>query len=192
MVHPRRRAPAPRPQCKLRRTEPGQHDHTVSIYIFRTDFPEPKVLLHYHAKMQAYAQFGGHVELDETPWQAALHELREETGYAIEQLKLLQPAERLTHVAGATVHPHPAMRVTMAVPGTAQHYHTDTVYVLTASQPPKDAPHEGESTDIRLYSEAELDAAKDEIETVTYDIARHAFGEILPRWQLVPAANFKL
>ena len=26
-------------------TEPGQHDHTASAYIFRTDFSEPKVML---------------------------------------------------------------------------------------------------------------------------------------------------
>lgn len=51
---------------------------------------------------------------------------------------------------------------------------------------------EGESTDIRLYTEKELIAAKDEIESITYDIARHIFSEILPYWQPTPATDFKL
>jgi len=58
-------------------TQPGQHDHTASAYIVRTDFDEPKIMLHLHRKIGKYLQFGGHVELHETPWQAVVHELRE-------------------------------------------------------------------------------------------------------------------
>ncbi len=48
-------------------TQPGQHDHTASAYIFRVDFDEPKLVLHLHRKINKYLQFGGHIELHETP-----------------------------------------------------------------------------------------------------------------------------
>jgi 8-oxo-dGTP pyrophosphatase MutT (NUDIX family) len=75
--------------------KPGQHDHTASTFLFRTDFSEPKVMLHFHQKLGSYMQFGGHVELNETPWQTVIHELREESGYDIDQLQILQPKQRL-------------------------------------------------------------------------------------------------
>lgn len=173
-------------------TAPGQHDQTVSLYLFRTDFPEPKVMLHFHRKMNSVAQFGGHVELHETPWQTAAHELEEETGYMLPKMQLLQPPLTRPPVKGAVLHPYPAMHVTMAVPGRGEHFHTDTTYVFVTSQPPQKAPGEGESTDIRLYTEEELAAAKSEVESVTYDVAQHIFGEILPHWRAVPATDFKL
>ena len=61
-------------------TQPGQHDHTASAYIIRTDLDTPRIMLHLHRKIGKYLQFGGHVELNETPWQAVVHELREESG----------------------------------------------------------------------------------------------------------------
>src|SRR3954465_16018556 len=89
-------------------TEPGQHDHTVSAYIFRTDFSEPKVMLHLHKKHGTYMQFGGHIELNENPWQAITHELREEAGYELDELFILQPHQRLMHLSrGAIAHLQP-------------------------------------------------------------------------------------
>lgn len=76
-------------------TEPGQHDHTASGFIVRTDTPEPTLILHRHKKTGKYMQFGGHIELDETPWQAVRHELMEESGYDLSDLQILQPMQRL-------------------------------------------------------------------------------------------------
>jgi 8-oxo-dGTP pyrophosphatase MutT (NUDIX family) len=170
-------------------TQPGQHDHTVSIYLFRTDFSQPKLMLHFHAKMQAYAQFGGHVELHENPWHAAIHELREEAGYDMEQLAVLQPAQRLKSIQGATVHPQPVAHATMEYPSFGGHRHTDSVYVFTTDQLPRHAPEDGESTDIRLFTQEEIahDAATDPI---TRDIALYAFDEILGSWQPTPPSEF--
>lgn len=55
-------------------TQAGQHDHTVTLYIIRIDTTEPKAWLHKHKKMKVLLPVGGHIELSETPWQAAAHE----------------------------------------------------------------------------------------------------------------------
>ena len=171
-------------------TEPGQHDHTISIYLIRIDFDEPKVLLHFHHKMKAFAQFGGHIELDETPWQAAIHELKEESGYSIDQLQLLQPAKRLQAIAWATVHPVPVAHATMGYPSYGGHFHTDTVYAFTANKEPENTPEDGESTDLRLFNRDEI-ASSAEIDTITRDISLYILDEIIKDWQPIPAIDFK-
>src|SRR3954466_7704978 len=57
--------------------EPGQHDFTTSAFIVRTDRSEPQAVLHEHRKIGKLLQFGGHIELTESPWQALLREVRE-------------------------------------------------------------------------------------------------------------------
>lgn len=76
-------------------TNPGEHDLTASAFIVRDDFEEPRLLLHMHKKLHILLQPGGHVELNENPWQAIEHELREETGYTFDELEVLQPKDRL-------------------------------------------------------------------------------------------------
>jgi ADP-ribose pyrophosphatase YjhB (NUDIX family) len=170
-------------------TEPGQHDHTVSIYLLRTDFDEPKMMLHFHKKVKAYAQFGGHIELNETPWQSVAHELREETGYNIEQLQLLQPAERMSHITGAILHPQPVAHATMGYPSNGGHFHTDSVYAFTTGSTPLHKPQKGESTDIQLFTRSEI-ANHPNIDPITCDIALYIFDKILPLWQPVSPKNF--
>jgi len=171
-------------------TEPGQHDHTVSIYIIRTDTKKPQIMLHFHRKAHIYAQFGGHVELDETPWQSAVHELREESGYDLDQLRLLQPERRMAQVTGAVVHPVPAVHATMAYLNDSQHFHTDSAYVVVANEAPRHKPTAGESTDIRLFDRDEL-VISTEMDTVTRDIALYALDECLPNWVRVSTKEFK-
>jgi 8-oxo-dGTP pyrophosphatase MutT (NUDIX family) len=170
-------------------TLPGQHDHTISIYIIRTDFSEPKIMLHLHRKAHIYAQFGGHIELNETPWQSAVHELREESGYDLDQLHILQPTKRLTHVSDAVVHPVPAVHATMGYMNDDKHFHTDSAYVALGDQEPHHNPAEGESSDIRLFTRNEL-ASSPEIDGVTRDIALYALDECLPNWIKVLATEF--
>lgn len=173
-------------------TEHGQHDHTVSIYLFRTDFDEPKVMLHTHLKMKVLAQFGGHIELTETPWQAAIHELKEETGYAMEDVSILQPVDRLESVDGAIVHPSPVVNVTMGSFGSVTHFHTDTTYAFIANGPAIESPQEGESTEMRLLTRGELiELGNENIDKVTYDIALYIFDKILPTWKKVDSLRFK-
>lgn len=51
-----------------------------TVYIFKED----KVLLHLHQKFQKYLPPGGHLEKDETPEEAAIREVYEETGLTID------------------------------------------------------------------------------------------------------------
>jgi 8-oxo-dGTP pyrophosphatase MutT (NUDIX family) len=171
-------------------TEPGQHDHTISIYLVRTDFDEPKVMFHFHRKVRFYAQFGGHIELNETPWDAAKHELREETGYDIDQLKLLQPAQRPKKIEGAVIHPNPVVQATMGYPVNQGHFHTDVTYAFVTNEQPAHTPAEGESTDIVCLSRSEITEFK-QMDGITRDTALYVLDEILPTWQLVAPTEFE-
>lgn len=53
---------------------------TATVYIVNDD----KVLLIYHRKLQKWLPPGGHMDLNETPPEAARREVREETGLEIE------------------------------------------------------------------------------------------------------------
>jgi 8-oxo-dGTP pyrophosphatase MutT (NUDIX family) len=170
-------------------TEPGQHDHTVSIYLVRTDFNEPKIMLHFHSKMKMYAQFGGHIELNENPWKAAVHELREEAGYDIDDLMLLQPKQRLRSISGAVVHPQPVVHATMGFPTDDRHFHTDSMYAVIADKPPTHLPEDGESTDIQLYTRDEI-AHLESIDHITRDVALYIIDECLSTWEHIPATSF--
>ncbi|HJP81677.1 MAG TPA: NUDIX domain-containing protein [Candidatus Saccharimonadales bacterium] len=176
-------------------TEPGQHDHTASVYLFRTDFDEPKVVLHRHKKFNKYLQFGGHVELHETPWQAIIHELREESGYDINQIRILQPETRMTKISNSILHPQPVVHSTHPIgPPVAdfEHFHTDIAYAATTDRDPIHQPEEGESTSIQLFTRDELIALPDEqIIKNAREIMLHIFDHILPTWQPVEADTFE-
>jgi 8-oxo-dGTP pyrophosphatase MutT (NUDIX family) len=166
-------------------TQPGQHDHTASAFIFRTDFDQPKIILHLHKKLGAYMQFGGHIELHENPWQAIVHELREESGYDIDQLQILQPKVRLTNLSdNAIIHPQSVSHTTH--PLGNDHFHTDSAYAMTTGKSPRHQPDEGESTDSILLNRDELvSLPADQIIENVREIALYIFDEILPHWQPV-------
>jgi 8-oxo-dGTP pyrophosphatase MutT (NUDIX family) len=173
-------------------TLPGQHDHTASAYVFRTDFNEPKVLLHMHKKLGKYMQFGGHVELDETPWQAVTHELREESGYDMSQVLVLQPRTRIQSFTDAVIHPQPVSHSTHPFGQGIDHFHTDIAYAVIVTQAPQQPPAAGESTKTRLFTRDELVALpSNEIPENVRKIALFVFDECLKNWQPVPTSQFK-
>jgi len=137
-------------------TQPGQHDHTVTAYIVRTDSTEPKILLHMHKKLGRLLTIGGHIELDETPWQAIAHELQEESGYSLNELLVLQPKERLARLSGVVMHPYPVVMNTHNV--APSHDHSDTGYAFVATANPAGQINKGESTDLRWLTRSELEA----------------------------------
>jgi 8-oxo-dGTP diphosphatase len=55
-------------------------DFTTSVFVVH----EGKVLLHKHKSLGLWLQPGGHIELNEDPTQAALREVREESGLIVE------------------------------------------------------------------------------------------------------------
>jgi 8-oxo-dGTP diphosphatase len=176
-------------------TEPGQHDHTASAYIIRYDKSDnstPKLLVHMHKKFNRLLQPGGHVELNETPWEAIAHELVEETGYEFSQLRVMQPGvTRVTHLTNShtKLHPYPLCHNTHQV--TKDHSHTDTVYLFEAENLPRNAVGEGESQDLRWLTEEELSSSS-EVTSGTRDIGLVAFSIIKHThdWISLPTSHF--
>lgn len=142
-------------------TGPGQHDITASAYIIRLDGPEPRLMLHMHKKLHVLLQFGGHVELNETPWQAVTHEVGEESGYDMHQLTLLQPKLRIRNLSGTELHPQPVYIQTHKFPGL-DHYHTDIGYVFTTYQEPRFAVEGEESREFVFLTLKELRESSDD------------------------------
>ena len=137
-----------------------------------------------------WLQYGGHIELDENPWQAIEHELLEESGYTLSQLKLLQPKDRIDGVFEESIfHPQPVYINTHAIDThnmDAKHYHTDIGYVFVADSEPTQKIGEGESAEIILVTRAELDKIdKKEIWPTTLEICRFIFDTCLPKWDWV-------
>lgn len=171
---------------------PGQHDQTVSFFIIRTEFDEPKLMYHIHRKTGRLSMFGGHVELDETPWQTLLHELTEESGYSPEQVEILQPALRLPKCTGVVVHPLPLFVHTGLFPVEEKHYHTDMMYGLTTAEEPHATPLEGESTDIRLFNLRELrEIPEEEIFEAWREIGIYILTQVSQAWEPVPLKEFE-
>lgn len=59
----------------------GEIDMTVGVFVVHQ--PTRTVLLRYHDKYDMWLVPGGHIELDETPEEAALREVKEEVGLDI-------------------------------------------------------------------------------------------------------------
>jgi ADP-ribose pyrophosphatase YjhB (NUDIX family) len=55
---------------------------TASCYIFFNN----KILFHKHKKLKIYLPIGGHIEINETPKEAVLREVKEECGLEVEIL----------------------------------------------------------------------------------------------------------
>ena len=170
-------------------TEKNQHDLTVTAYIIRTDTPEPKALVHMHKKLSRLLPIGGHVELLETPWQAIGHELEEESGYILDQLKIVQPVSRITHLSAVNQHPYLLSMNTHTISET--HLHTDIEYGFVTDQDPRSALADGESVDLRWLTRAELVALDESvIYENTKEIYLFFFDEVLAHWDTVDTGEF--
>lgn len=138
-------------------TSPNQHDMTVSAYIVLRKNNEWKCLVHWHKKIEALMQIGGHIELDETPWQAVAHELEEESGYTLNELSVLQYTADLVHDSGNISHPTPFLMNTHNAGN--EHYHSDLCYGFVAKNHPSRDTAAGESDDLRWLTLAQLEDA---------------------------------
>lgn len=127
--------------------QPNQHDMTVSAYIVRQIDNVWHCMVHYHKKIDVYMQIGGHIELDETPWQAMAHELEEESGFTLDELSVLQPTIGRVRDVDNINHPVPFTMNTHNVGN--DHYHSDLCYGFVAENLPENQTAEGEST---MYS----------------------------------------
>ena len=173
-------------------TAPGQHDLTVSLFLVRTDGPEPVVLLHHHRSLGVWMQTGGHVELTETTWQAVAHELREETGYELDQVAVLQPALRLGPLPDNDVHPQPICLRTVPVARGVEHehWHIDLGFALVTAEAPRLAVSPGESTELAWLTRRQLlDLPAGETYEDVRQIHLYILDRLLDAWPAVPAAE---
>lgn len=171
-------------------TGPGEHDQTASAFIVRIDGDEPRLLLHRHKKLGVFIQFGGHVEVNENPWQALAHEVREESGYELGQLTLLQPPHVPRSLTGVVLHPTPAALMTHDF--SESHNHTDHQFAFTTLQTPAHPVAEGESEEIREFTRAELLDPKASIPENVREMSIFILDTCLKWWEPVDPLEFKL
>ena len=171
-------------------TDHNQHDFTVTAYIIRVDTPEPVALLHMHKKLGVLLPVGGHIELDETPWQAVAHELTEESGYRIDELQVLQPNSRIKRMSNVVQHPYPLSMNTHDI--TINHFHTDIEYGLVANFAPSLDVAADESTDLRWLTQTELhELSSKDIFDNTREVYDFMFNEALDNWERVDADVYR-
>jgi 8-oxo-dGTP pyrophosphatase MutT (NUDIX family) len=128
-------------------SEPGQHDVVVCAYIVRVEKNQPpRALLHRHKRLNKLLQPGSHVEVTENPWQAIIHEIREETGYDIHQLKILQsvPGIEPAPDSDAIYLPVPVAMDEHRY-GDKDHFHDALAYAFMTTELPNGEPDEDES-----------------------------------------------
>ncbi|MCL1922964.1 MAG: NUDIX domain-containing protein [Propionibacteriaceae bacterium] len=140
----------------------------------------PRLLLHRHKTLGVVMQAGGHVELTETPWEAITHEILEETGYEMSQLKVLQPPLRMDLTGG--VHPQP-LSVRSFRFGDEDHFHIDLSYVFVTDQEPLHSVGEDESEELMWVTRDEL-ASIDTYEDVRA-VGYYVFDHLLGEWEAV-------
>jgi ADP-ribose pyrophosphatase YjhB (NUDIX family) len=143
----------------------GQSDATPTRDFTATTFVvhEDRTLLLHHRKLSMWLPPGGHIDPHELPDQAALREVREETGLEVE---LLPQGYRLGHVQ---VLPQPYCILLEDIsPG---HQHIDLIYFARVSGGSL-APAEREARAARWYSWEEL--AEPEIAEDIRELGRRA------------------
>ena len=170
-------------------TLPDQHDMTVSGYILRLVEGEWRCLVHYHKKMDVLMQIGGHIELNETPWQAIMHELAEETGYQLSELSVLQFMATTLTSPNNIAHPVPFSMNTHSVGN--EHFHSDICFGFIAESEPKASVAEGETNDLRWLSLADLRTGAQKSEILSDVAAAYEYVvNHIAQFVIVPAKEF--
>ena len=123
---------------------------TASAVIVKGD----KVLLVYHKKLNVWLYPGGHIEENETPDQAVVREVLEETGLPVEIIgeKDISLADVVADVSVL----HQPYAILCELVG--DHYHNDIVYLCKITDDNAQMKHDtNESDDIRYFALKELD-----------------------------------
>lgn len=145
-------------------------------------FDGPQVLLVHHNATGKWVFPGGHVDEGETPAEAALREVREETGL----IAVIRP-QILVDIPGQRWHPSPWVTAEIAAPAKPQrpgkpaepaHTHIDLLFIGTAdSNLPVSVPLD-EASGARWVplGELKLTNVREEVPAV----AQQAFGLLVP------------
>ena len=134
---------------------------------------------------------GGHIELDEIPWQAVAREIKEESGYLLGQTKVLQPKWRIQFLSDIILHLQPVAVTNQDVSG--EYFHTDIAYAFIVSGEPHSEADEGESTDLRWLTKSDLDKLMvEEIFPNTREIYDFILNECLTSWEAVATSQYEI
>ena len=117
----------------MRRVGRGQKEFTASVWIL-TKSKLKKVLLVHHKKYDKWIQPGGHIEKFEKPIEAAIREVKEETGLNIDFLKtyLEQTKDGVTKFLQV-----PDFFLEQKIPAykdQPEHFHLDMQYVIEVEE----------------------------------------------------------
>lgn len=120
---------------------------TATVYVVNDD----KVLLHQHKKYNTWFPLGGHVEIDEFPYEAAIREVKEESGLDVKFVKTeIAPFIELARVKRI---PAPFCLLHEGIGGDENFF--DFIYIAkTEGTVPQ--PASGESKNFKWFSYEEL------------------------------------
>ncbi|MFN8439219.1 MAG: NUDIX domain-containing protein [Caldilineaceae bacterium] len=111
-----------------------------------------RVLLHLHKKFGTLLPVGGHVDRDELPEEAALREVKEETGLSVQ---LYNPDPTLFPDVRLLIRPVHMLLINI----NPYHQHIDFIYYAT-TRTEQVEPQLGESNQLHWYTREEILTAK--------------------------------
>ncbi len=115
-----------------------------------------KTLLIKHKKLGVWLNPGGHLEENETPEEAALREVKEETGLNVEIIEIKSKQKIKTDGSFEKTLPFSIMYEYVDYK-TGMHEHFDMIYLVRPMDNIEIKPDYGEVTEIRWFSENEID-----------------------------------
>lgn len=138
-------------------------------------------------------QIGGHIELHETPWAAIKREIREESGYHIDQLQILQPTHSIKDLGDTSVvHPMPFLFGTHTYGADDTHFHTDLAFVFATKEEPRHELGEDESTQLQFFTQAEIVSLPPEKMVNNVRVAvLYVFDHLLGEWNPEDPSQYK-
>lgn len=131
-----------------------RHDWTASVLVLH---PDRRILLLLHGKLGVWLGPGGHVEPGEGPDEAALREVHEETGLAVELVGARDPAlDDPHHGVACLVQPYVILKERIHDPADP-HYHLDHIYCARlACAEDEAATVLSDARHVRFFAEDEL------------------------------------
>ena len=121
---------------------------TATTFVVHHD----KVLLHQHKKLGIWLPAGGHIDRDELPEQAAVREVKEETGL---EITLYNPDAALFTADREACQLHRPMHLLLENINP-YHQHIDFIYYATAVSNQIN-PANGETNRIKWFNQADLE-----------------------------------
>jgi 8-oxo-dGTP pyrophosphatase MutT (NUDIX family) len=107
----------------------------ATVYIVAKINNKPKILLHQHKKLHIWLGIGGHVEQNENPYEAAIREVKEETGL---EINITNTKKCPVFSSGVTEIILPFMTLEEYIPryqNKPAHMHIDFIYFGIAKNP---------------------------------------------------------